>query len=211
MVLPAPFRPSTSKPLAPADVERARPRTRPSDRTPWRDRRPRARPGPRAAARAASRAACARPWPTSILFALMLARRGGRASWRCGPASAVWWRIESASVLEPADLRLLARRELRPALLVGLPRDEVLRVRAAVLDELAFVEVQDARDRLVEQREVVADDEQRAAVRCAGTTSAMPWRRRRGGSSARRAAGGRRPRRGSARARPAGARRRTAR
>ena len=43
--------------------------------------------------------------------------------------------------------------------------DEVLRVRAAVLDELALVDVQHARDRLVEQLEVVADHEQRAAVR----------------------------------------------
>ena len=66
---------------------------------------------------------------------------------------------------QPADLRLLAHRDLRPPLLVGLPRDEVLRIRAAVLDELTLVEVQHARDRLVEQREVVADDEQRAAVR----------------------------------------------
>ena len=66
---------------------------------------------------------------------------------------------------QPADLGLLARRELGAPFLVGLARDEVLRVRAAVLDELALVEVQHARDRLVEQREVVADDEQRAAER----------------------------------------------
>ena len=65
---------------------------------------------------------------------------------------AVWSRIESASVLQAADLRVLARRDLGAALLVGLARDEVLRVRAAVLDELALVEVQHARDRLVEQR-----------------------------------------------------------
>ena len=83
----------------------------------------------------------------------------------------VWPRIESASVLQPVDLRLLWRaasfvRRSSSA----FARDEVLRVRAAVLDELALVEVQHARDRLVEQLEVVADHEQRAAVRRAGTT-----------------------------------------
>ena len=67
--------------------------------------------------------------------------------------------------LQPLDLRLLARRELAPACLVLFPCDEVLRVGALVFDELAVVEVQDAGDRLVQQREVVADDEQRAAER----------------------------------------------
>ena len=63
------------------------------------------------------------------------------------------------------DLRLLTGRDLRPARLVSLARDEVLRVGASVLDDLALVEVQDARDRLVEQCEVVTDDEQRPAKR----------------------------------------------
>ena len=65
---------------------------------------------------------------------------------------------------QPADLRILPHRDLRAPLFVGFPRNEVLRVGAAVLDELTFVEVQHACDRLVEQREVVTDDEQRAAV-----------------------------------------------
>ena len=73
--------------------------------------------------------------------------------------------MTSASDLQPLDLRLLARRELAPPFLVGLPGDEVLRVGALVFDQLTVVEVQDPCDRLVEQREVVADDEQRAAER----------------------------------------------
>ena len=68
-------------------------------------------------------------------------------------------------VAEPLDLGLLPPRELRAPFLVGRARRPVLRIGAPVLDELALVEVQDARDRLVEQRDVVAHHEQRAAVR----------------------------------------------
>ena len=63
------------------------------------------------------------------------------------------------------DLGLLARRDLAQPLFVLRARSEVLRVRALVLAQVAFVEVQHLRDRLVEQLEVVAHDEQRAAVR----------------------------------------------
>ena len=66
---------------------------------------------------------------------------------------------------EAADLGLLARRDLAQPLLVLGARAEVLRVGALVLAQVAFVEVQHLRDRLVEQLEVVAHDEQRAAVR----------------------------------------------
>ena len=66
---------------------------------------------------------------------------------------------------QPVDLARLAGGELGAALRVVLAGHEVLRVGAAVLDELTFVDVQHARDRLVEQFEVVADHEQPAAVR----------------------------------------------
>ena len=64
---------------------------------------------------------------------------------------------------------------------------QVLRIGAAVFDELALVEVQHPRDRLVEQLDVVADHEQRAPVGAQEAASATAWRRRRGGSWARRA------------------------
>ena len=152
-------------PLAAADVEASRPRTRSSGRTPSRGRRPRARPGPRAAARAAARAPCDRPAPRSTRFALSFSTRWSSVL-AIRARFSVWPRIESASALQPRRSRASWRAaSFVAALLVGLPRDEVLRVRAAVLDELALVEVQHARDRLVEQLEVVADHEQRAAVR----------------------------------------------
>src|SRR5213592_3745083 len=62
------------------------------------------------------------------------------------------------------DLGLLAVRQRRHALLLEPPRGLVLRVGAAVLDEPAGVEVEHARDRRVEQPEVVADDDDGAAV-----------------------------------------------
>ena len=73
--------------------------------------------------------------------------------------------------LHLGDLLRLPCGELGLALLVLGPRPHVLGVRAAVLDDVPGgvlggpVEVQDPGDRLVEQVEVVADDEQRAAVR----------------------------------------------
>ena len=76
----------------------------------------------------------------------------------------------STKRLQPGDLLGLAGRRLGEALLVGGPRLAVLRVRALVLDEVADaglvgpIEVEHPRDRLVEQLEVVADDEQRPAV-----------------------------------------------
>ena len=66
---------------------------------------------------------------------------------------------------EAIDLARLARRELGAALRIAFAGDEVLRVRAAVLDELALVDVQHARDRLVEQLEVVTDHEEPTAER----------------------------------------------
>ena len=63
------------------------------------------------------------------------------------------------------DLRFLTRRDARVPFFVGGARGEVLRIGAAVFDEFAFVEMQHACDRLVEQLEVVTDHEQRAAVR----------------------------------------------
>ena len=73
-------------------------------------------------------------------------------------------------LLQPGDLLGLPGGHLRLPLLVAGARLAVLRVRALVLDEVAgaglvgTVEVQHAGDRLVEQVEVVADDEQGAAV-----------------------------------------------
>ena len=65
---------------------------------------------------------------------------------------------------QPLDLRLLAMRQRRQPLLLEPPGGLVLRVGAAVLDQAAGVEVQDAGDRRVEQAEVVADDDHRAPV-----------------------------------------------
>ncbi len=67
-------------------------------------------------------------------------------------------------LFEPLDLGFLPSREFCESLLVGRARHLILRVRAAVLDHFTFIEMQDARNRRVEQVEVVADDEQRAAV-----------------------------------------------
>ncbi len=65
---------------------------------------------------------------------------------------------------QPVDLRALARRESFEPQLVRLARGDVLRVGASVLDHLAVVQVQHARDRGVEQIEVVTHHQQRAAV-----------------------------------------------
>ena len=89
-------------------------------------------------------------WASDALVALA----PKRSTKRCMRAISLAWRT--------AILRL--------ALLVGGARRDVLRVGALVLDEVADaglvgpVEVEDTGDRLVEQVEVVADDEQGAAV-----------------------------------------------
>ena len=88
-----------------------------------------------------------------------------RAPWRSCARFELWPRIVSASwrsrsISAPCRVASLASRSSSAARAV-----DVLRVRALVLGELAVVEVQHARDRRVEQLEVVADDEQRAAVR----------------------------------------------
>ncbi len=67
-------------------------------------------------------------------------------------------------LLEPIDLGALTGREPFEPHFVGGPGGAVLGVRALVLDHLALIEVQDPGDRRVEQLEVVADHEQRAAV-----------------------------------------------
>ena len=66
---------------------------------------------------------------------------------------------------EAPDFRLLARRDTTQTVFVLRARIEVLRVRALVLAQVALVEVQHLGDGLVEELEVVADHEQRAAVR----------------------------------------------
>ena len=72
--------------------------------------------------------------------------------------------------LQAIHLGLLADGHLGQSLFVLASGREVLRVGPLVLDErpdvvvAATVEVQDARDRGVEQVEVVADDDERAAV-----------------------------------------------
>ena len=77
---------------------------------------------------------------------------------------AVWWRMESARV----ESRLISAcwrvDQLGQAVLVGGPGLAVLGVGALVLDELGLVEVEHPGDGLVEQVQVVADDEQGAAV-----------------------------------------------
>ena len=65
--------------------------------------------------------------------------------------------------LEPFDLVRLPGRELGPPLGIAFARGEILRIGTAVLDEHALVDVQHARDRLVEQLEVVTDHEEAAA------------------------------------------------
>ena len=77
---------------------------------------------------------------------------------------AVEWRMASARSLSrlisaPCRAASLARRSSSLARAL-----EVLAVGALVLDELALIEVEDARDRLVEELEVVADDEEGAPV-----------------------------------------------
>ncbi len=67
-------------------------------------------------------------------------------------------------VLQPLDLRLLSAGELGETSLVGLSCGPVVRVGAAVLDELGAVEVKDASDGLVEQDQVVAYDHECAPV-----------------------------------------------
>ena len=81
----------------------------------------------------------------------------------------VWPRIELASAFSRSISLDLARRELGAAFGVVLAGHEILRVRAAVLDELALVDVQHTRDRLVEELEVVTDHEQRRRGTNAGT------------------------------------------
>ena len=72
--------------------------------------------------------------------------------------------------LQPGDLLALPGGDLGGAALVLGAGADVLRIRAAVLDDRAggrlarTVEMEDAGDRLVEQLEVVADHEQGAAV-----------------------------------------------
>ena len=67
--------------------------------------------------------------------------------------------------LEPLDLGLLARGDLGQPLFVAGARCPVLAVRASVLDDPVAIEVQDARDRGIQQAEVVADHHERALVR----------------------------------------------
>ena len=85
-------------------------------------------------------------------------------------ASVALARILSARVERRLISASCCDGDLREPHLVLLPGGEVLAVGALVLDHVARrllvrpVEVQHAGDRLVEQLEVVADDEQRAAV-----------------------------------------------
>ncbi len=67
--------------------------------------------------------------------------------------------------LQPADLLFLPSGEGGEPLLVGGPGGAVLRVGPAVLHDAVAVQVQDARDRGVQQRDVVAHDQERTAVR----------------------------------------------
>src|SRR5438128_582915 len=65
---------------------------------------------------------------------------------------------------QPLDLRLLAMGQRREPRLLATARHLVLGVSAAVLDQPARVEMQHTRDRRVEENEVVADHDHRAAV-----------------------------------------------
>ena len=65
---------------------------------------------------------------------------------------------------QPTDLLILTLRHRREALLVPRSGLTILRVGTAVLHDPVTVEVQDARDRGVEQADVVAHDEQRARI-----------------------------------------------
>ena len=159
------------QPLAAADVEATRRRTRRARRSTW--------PGSSAVEHRATRRRAARGSARVSALRRRSGRRRASASSRATRLSrlcatrarlAVWPRIASASVCEPVDLLGSgAAASLAQALLVAVARREVLGVGALVLDHRAVpssppVEVEDAGDRLVEQVEVVADDEQRAAV-----------------------------------------------
>ena len=97
------------------------------------------------------------------------------------------------------------------ALLVGLALGEVRRPAHVVDVDLGpvGVEVEHLVDARLEQPDVVADHDQAALVRCAGTRAATRSSRRRGGWWARRGAASRRRRTGSGPARRGGAGRRT--
>ncbi len=66
--------------------------------------------------------------------------------------------------LQPLHLGLLPPGERTQPRLVGAARGPVLRVGPPVLDDPVAVQMQDPRDRAVEQAEVVADDHERPAV-----------------------------------------------
>ena len=66
--------------------------------------------------------------------------------------------------LQPLHLGLLPTGERTQPRLVGAARGPVLRVGPPVLDDPVAVQMQDPRDRAVEQAEVVADDHDRPAV-----------------------------------------------
>ena len=67
--------------------------------------------------------------------------------------------------LQARDLGVLSLGQLRLPLFLAVAGSPVLGVRAAVLHQLAFVEVQHVGDGLVEQHEVVAHHDESAAVR----------------------------------------------
>src|SRR5215207_9510511 len=66
---------------------------------------------------------------------------------------------------EPTDLGVLTRGDASKSVLVLGPGGDVFRVRALVLAHFAVVEVKDFRDGLVEELQIVADHEKRAAER----------------------------------------------
>ena len=110
-------------------------------------------------------------------LAARCARPGCRGSWPTRARLAVWPASSRRATRGVRSRRPGGRRRLREPLLVAIAGGEVLRVRALVLDERAgrvlglAVEVDDARDGVVEQVEVVAHDDAARRGSCAGSLS----------------------------------------
>ncbi len=152
------------QPLAAPDVERHVLEHDLVARTPWRDRRPRARCGPRAAGPAASPGSCARP-SSPRPFPPPCARRAGRATWRYAPAS----RSGAASSRRACAGGGISD-SCRPAILARRSSSAFRATRYCEYVPRYSISSPSSRCStrviaLVEQREVVADDEQRTAER----------------------------------------------
>ena len=159
--------PEHEQPLAAAEVERRRPRTRAGRRTPWRDRAAVSTVTPGDGGSGKRTCSCVSRGPTSPARP-----RAGRSASPCCAPSPPWWPWRRSGRRCPAG-----GRSPWPAASPcgrGAPRRPRGRSRTACRCPCTrrggrrrprrAVEVEHPGDRLVEQLEVVADHEQRAAV-----------------------------------------------